>query len=441
MKCPNLSPWLLLLGFTAPLFGQTLPPLVASAGIAPGERRGSAVADAGDLDADGIADFWVGSPFDSTIGFQAGAVRAISGADGGVLATCFGSAAVDHFGWAIAAFPDVNGDGVRDLAIGAPDSDVQAQNGGAVRVLSGANGGLLFTVAGSSSNSAFGFSVAAAGDVNGDGTQDFSVGAPFDAFGGTDAGAVFTYSGVNGAVLAHHPGSSGDRLGIAVAGAGDVDGDNRADILGGADQDASGTGRVHLWSGRTGALLRTLVGTDAGGHFGGALAGGFDATGDGVPDVAVGANAALRHGQPSGAAWIFSGTSGAPCFEAFGEGAHESFGSALALVPDLDGDGRADLVVAAAVENGAAGGRGVVRAFGGSSRRLLRTWRGPSGGDRFGWALCVGSDRDGDNLPELIVGAPKDDSPLVDSGTVFVLSTRAAAPVPYCTAKPNSQGC
>jgi hypothetical protein len=120
---------------------------------------------------------------------------------------------------------------------------------------------------------------------------------------------------------------------------------------------------------------------------------------------------------------------------------HEGFGSAIALVPDLDGDLRADVVVAGAVENGAPGASGVVRAFGANSGRLLRTWRGRSGGDRFGFALCSASDRDGDGLPELLVGAPKDDAPLVDSGGAFVLSTRASVPLPYCTAKANSLGC
>ena len=127
---------------------QTLPPLAATQGQFVGERRGSAEAAAGDLNADGRADFWVGSPFDSSAGLQSGAVRAISGADGSLLYAMYGAAAVDHFGWSLARLGDLNGDGISDLLVGAPDSDAQTPNAGALHVASGANGAMLFTVYG-----------------------------------------------------------------------------------------------------------------------------------------------------------------------------------------------------------------------------------------------------------------------------------------------------
>ncbi|MEO6709452.1 MAG: hypothetical protein ABI054_02495, partial [Planctomycetota bacterium] len=421
---------------------QTLPALSTHEGTALGERHGASLADAGDLDGDAVADFWVGSPFDSTAGFQSGAVRAISGLGGGTLYSVFGSAAVDHFGWSVAALGDIDGDGRIDFAAGAPDSDFQTLNGGAVRVMSGATGATLFSLAGSVPGAAFGYCVCAAGHVNADGIGDLSVGSPFDQSAGIDAGAVDTWSGSNGALLGRHFGvNPGDRLGIAVADAGDVNFDGRSDVLAGADQEATGAGYATLYSGLNGSLLLLLPGSSPGERFGCVLTGGSDLDGDGVLDIAVGASGALHQNFTPGAVRVFSSAGGAWLWSVFGAGNGEAFGSALALTPDLDGDGRADLAVAGAVEAGAVGAAGVVRAFSSRSQRILGVWRGRNGGDRFGFALCAASDRDGDGQADLLAGAPKDDSPLTDCGAAFVLSTRSATSAPYCSAKTNSQGC
>jgi hypothetical protein len=163
--------------------------------------------------------------------------------------------------------------------------------------------------------------------------------------------------------------------------------------------------------------------------------------GDGLFDIAVGASGAMYGNSAVGAARLYSSSGGAAWCSIFGAGPGELFASALAFTPDLDGDSRADLAVAGAFEAGAGGAAGVVRTISSSTQRILQTWHGRSGGDRFGFSLCAASDRDGDGRADLIVGAPKDDAPLVDSGTVFVISTRGSAPVPYCSAKLNSQGC
>ena len=82
-----------------------------------------------------------------------------------------------------------------------------------------------------------------------------------------------------------------------------------------------------------------------------------------------------------------------------------------------------------------------MRAISSRTQRPYQVWRGRSAGDRFGSALAATFDCDGDGLGDLLVGAPKDDSPLVDSGAAFVLSTRRIAAQSYCSAKLNSQGC
>src|SRR5262249_35567270 len=106
---------------------------------------------------------------------------------------------------------------------------------------------------------ALGFSVAGAGDVNGDGRDDAIVGAPGDDTGGALAGRVRVYSGLDGAVLFDFTGDEPDRLGIAVAGAGGLDGDGRPDIVAGADY-----GFVRAWSGADGTVFFTVPGPNLG---------------------------------------------------------------------------------------------------------------------------------------------------------------------------------
>jgi len=426
----------------APALAQSLPPLALSEGTLNGERRGHALAAAGDLDGDGCEDFWVGSPFDSTISLQAGAVRAVSGKSGAVLGVHYGAAALDHFGWSLANLGDVDGDGVADLAVGSPDSDHVSSDGGSVRVHSGAGGALLYSVASAVPSAHLGYSLCAVGDVNGDGRVDFGVGAPFDSSAGPEAGRVEIRSGQGGALIAIHFGvAAGDRLGIALAAAGDVDLDGRADLLAGAEQHAAAPGYAQLFSGPAAQPLYTLAGLDPGARFGAALAGGADVDSDGVPDFAVGASACLWQGAPTGAAFVYSGASGQPLFACFGTGAGEAFGSALAFLPDLDGDARAELAVGAWFEAGASGAAGIVRAISSASQRALFAWRGRSGGDRFGSALLLLGDCDGDGRGELLVGAPKDDAGPIDCGAALLHSTRGVEAQAYCSGKLNSQGC
>lgn len=147
----------------------------------------------------------------------------------------------------------------------------------------------------------WGQTVAVVGDVDADGYDDWAVGSPeadYEVFFPLplllpDVGRVFVHSGRTGGLLHAWTGPvSGDsEFGYAVTGAGDVDGDGHDDVLVGAPAGHgpfARSGFVKLYSGDTGALMRTIYGTQTDARFGHALDAGLDADGDFVPDMLVG---------------------------------------------------------------------------------------------------------------------------------------------------------
>jgi hypothetical protein len=156
-----------------------------------------------DLNGDGRMDYIIGAPAAE----GSGEVFAYSGTDGItlLLPKLVGEDDPSRFGWAVAAIGDVNGDGVPDFAVGAPDMDVlglrnnlpylKATEGGAVYIFSGADGSLLWKTYGEEEYNHLGYSIAALGDINGDGKGDFMVGVPGTSPGGKRyAGSVYVYT-------------------------------------------------------------------------------------------------------------------------------------------------------------------------------------------------------------------------------------------------------
>jgi glycosylphosphatidylinositol phospholipase D len=195
-----------------------------------------------------------------------------------------------------------------------------------------------------------GAALATVGDTDGDGLGDLVVGCPG---AGENAGAVVWLAGpvVDLASGVRHEGSAGDALGTTVAGLGDVDGDGRADWGVGAPYvDAANTGAV--WIVTTAGALDAQARLSGAGPFdyaGVGLAGPGDIDGDGLADVAVAASGVDDGGADAGAVFVawgpFVGTRGVE------EGAvrldaraHEQV-SVIAPGGDLDGDAVPDLLV------------------------------------------------------------------------------------------------
>jgi hypothetical protein len=256
-------------GNTCSLPGTT--PAWTAVGGQDGAHLGAAVAGAADFNGDGFNDIVVGVPGYSNDQLNEGAVF-------GYLGTSLGpTTGTNHwteesnqtgsdFGRAV-ALADVNGDGIADVLVGAPLYDAGGTDRGRVFVYPGGVGMAsnippILTIDGESDFAHFGASVAAVGDVDGDGIGDFVVGAPDDNAGGIDRGKVYLYLGSQGLGGSITPARvlSGDqdnaRFGAAVAGAGDLNGDLLKDIIVGApgySNGQSGEGRIYTYMGSSGS--------------------------------------------------------------------------------------------------------------------------------------------------------------------------------------------
>ncbi len=397
-------------------------------GAAAGDFAGFSVAGAGDVNQDGLADVIVGAPGANARGRNAAGAaytvfgrRSTSSVDlrrlGSRGIRLDGAAAGDYAGTAVAGAGDVDGDGRPDVVIGAygADGNGRADAGGAFVVFGRAAGRVDlaalgaggFRIDGPVGVDADGFAdrtgsaVAGAGDVDGDGRDDVLVGAPgADLSGRTNAGAaylVFGRAGTAAVDLARDErsvwllGAATDAAtGTAVAGAGDVDGDGRGDVLVGAPGTADDAGAAYLVLGRS--LTRPLdlgardwegvriAGAAAGDAAGIAVSAAGDVNGDGRRDVLVGAIGTDHNRRSnSGSVYVVYGSrSGADVdlgrlgrlgrlgLRADGSAANNHTGWSVAGGGDLNGDGRADVLAGAegADDNGRSGSGVVYAVYG-----------------------------------------------------------------------------
>jgi hypothetical protein len=402
-------------------------------GAAAQDGSGRSVASAGDVNRDGKADFIVGAfnaaPRDLN-GSGAGAASVYSGANGTLLYQKSGAVAGDLFGFSVAGAGDVNGDGFSDFIVGAHASDGGA---GAAFVYSGATGALLYEKHGVAGD-LLGYSVASAGDVNGDGKSDFIVGAPFASPGGFsffNAGSVYVYSGATGAVLYQKDGAAaGDLQGYCVGSAGDVNNDGKADFIIGAPQAHIGSfvnnvGAAYVYSGADGALLYEKDGAATGDLFGTSVASAGDVNGDSRNDFIVGCNNAAPGGRTSaGSAFIYSGSTGGLLYQKDGAVAGDNFGYSVGAAGDVNNDGKADVIIGAnSADPGGRNSAGRVYVYSGSTGSELFHRDGSAAGDQLGISVAAAGDVNGDGKSDVIMGA-SGASPAVlpSAGSAYVVS-------------------
>ena len=364
----------------------------------------------GDVDGDRVPDVVTSAP---TAAGRAGRIYVYSTKSGSRLWTADGLAAGDQFGSGVEAAGDTNGDGIPDVIASAP-------NGGYARVYSGRDGRVLFTVRGEQASDVFGLHAAGVGDVDRDGCADVIVGAP-GAGGGF--GRAYVYSGKTGAAILTLTGErSGDRFGSAVAGATGAKG--RFSIVVGAPRAGDArTGRAYVYDTLT-PKPRFVVEADA---TGAALGGMFlsvpgDVDGDGIADVYVSDWQNAAKGPSTGRVYVHSGADGRRLFALTGETAGEGFGTSPAVAGDVDGDGRADLLVGAWQHSTGAIGGGRVYLYSGDAR-LLETYTCRTPGDTFGFDAVALGDVDADGTVDLLITSGWSGVSGFHSGRVFVISS------------------
>lgn len=380
------------------------------------DHLGSTVANAGDINNDGYDDILIAAngmdPFNQT---DAGAVIAFSGLDGSPLFQWNGHALADNFGQGLASAGDINGDGYADVIIGAPGANSHGYWwSGATFVFSGADGLELFQWQGVNQDDNFGGSVANAGDVNGDGTNDIIVGAIGTNYSGQPwSGSAFVYSGADGSLIYRWDGTDYyQKFANSVAGVGDVNGDGFDDVLvGSRDEGASVTGGAYLYSGADGSLLHHWVGEATADYFGNAVAAAGDVNADGYPDILIGAwETDLGGTYDIGSAYVFSGFDFSQIYKWSGQNATDLFGRSVSTAGDVNGDGFDDVLVGQGRHSGCGCYSGAVSLFSGFDGSLFQKWIGEVDGDRFGASVAGGGDIDGNGYADFIVGAPNADS-------------------------------
>lgn len=396
------------------------------AGESPGYAFGEAVAGAGDFDNDGIPDIIVGSQWADS---YAGRAYVFSGHTGESLATFSGAKPGDRLGFAVAGAGDVDADGTDDVVVGAYQADANGPYSGTVFVYAGGSGEILHELMGETGDY-FGWSVDGAGDVDGDAFGDVIVGAAGASLGLPETGAAFVYSGRTGELLHAFYGDENDKvMGSAVAGVGDIDGDDRADVVVGdwrATTNGPSSGLARVFSGATGAVLHEFYGDTSSDYLGWSVAAADDVDADGVGDIIVGApgaNAIGPSGYQSGSAHVYSGSTGALLHVLNGFIALQELGTSVAGVGDVDGDGHGDLLVGAPGDDPSGYQSGSAFLFSGDTGDVLTMLGGDSVADAFGAAVARIGDIDEDGVDEIASGADGDDPiPGSNAGSVYVYS-------------------
>ncbi len=385
----------------------------------------------------------------------------------------------DRLGSSLANIGDLNGDGVNDIASGTYWDDEGGLNRGAVHIMfMNADGSVDSTVVINDSTAngpvlansdGFGFSVANIGDLDGDGVNDIAAGGIEPTLGGAPAaGEIYImFMNTDGTpkstveidkTTANGPSGAGGHFGSDIANIGDLNGDGVNDLAVGSYGDDTGGGAVHIIFMNTDGTPKSSVEIDkttANGptiddedHFGRSVENIGDLDGDGVNDLAVGAeyddmdeNGNASGGDNRGAIHImFMNTDGTPksTVEINSSTANgptidddDLFGASIANMGDLNGDGVNDIASGTQFDDEGGSNRGAVHIMfmnaDGSVDSTVEinssTTNGPTidDDDRLGSSLANIGDSNGDGINDLAVGAHNDDEGGSNRGAIHIM--------------------
>ncbi|MCB9897941.1 MAG: FG-GAP repeat protein [Planctomycetes bacterium] len=403
MHAPSALRFVLLLGLAASVSSQMTVDTVSGE---PGTGLfGRSLATIGDVDGDLVADFVVGAPYSSLGGLtRNGSVTAYSGRTRELLYTIVGTSDNAEFGTSVVGGADWDQDGWPDFAVSAPQETII----NSARIYSGHTGAFLESFDAPTTHSDWGHAMCFPGDVDGDGWQDFAVGAPSYDVPTSNVGLVRVYSGQTGAVIWQVAGAkSQGNLGIALAPMGDWNLDGVPDLAVGYSGFDYSRGQAQIRSGSTGALMSASEGIASYDYYGFALAAVDDVDGDGRKDLVVGGyGSTVLMVQGTGRLNVIQGGTGTILYSISGAEPRGKFAYTLAPVADADGDGRGDFLVGQWNS-----GPGRAYLYSGATQELLwSTMDGDGDYDWLGYALSDLGDVDADGFREYLVGVPGQDA-------------------------------
>lgn len=408
---------------------------------------GWSVRSAGDVNGDGFSDIIVGAPFFDNPQINEGAAFIYHGSAAGLnyisSATLTANQNGSQMGYAVSSAGDVNGDGYDDVIVGAPYFDNGETNEGAAFIYYGSASGIslngFVTLEGNQAEANMGFSVASAGDINGDGYADILVGAPLYDDAQTNTGRVFIFHGSPGGL---NPQSAstlsfnqlGCRFGHAAAGGGDVNGDGFSDIIIGApgySNVQNGEGAAFVYYGSESGILNNaliLESNKTGSFMGGSVSGAGDINGDGYSDVIAGAHFYNDGEVLEGAAFVYYGSQSGIDIQTGDilqiNEPQAALGTSVSCAGDVNGDGFSDVIVGADHYIANQKMQGGAFVFHGSSSGIdpvaKTTLLGNQEGAHMGYAVSGAGDLNGDGYADVVVGASLYNGGQAEEGALFV---------------------
>lgn len=428
---------------------------------------GNSVACAGDVNGDGYSDIIIGCQYYTNGQTGEGAIFVYQGSATGINTTYTtiveSNQASALLGSSVASAGDVNGDGFSDVIAGAYNYDSGQTDEGAAFVYHGAPTGLSLNSSwigeSNQSGSAYGYFVASAGDVNGDGYSDVIIGAyQFDG-GNTNEGKAYVYHGSAGGLSltanwTAEPDQDFASFGFCVASAGDVNGDGYGDVIVGAYLFANGEaneGKAFVYHGSASGLSATpnwtMEGNLVSARFGYSVSSAGDVNGDGYNDVIVGAYSYTNIESSEGRALVYHGSatglSAVANWTAEPNQANALFGISVASAGDVNGDGFCDVIIGAINFDNVQTDEGRAFLYNGSATGLSAapSWTAESNQTSalFGYPVASAGDVNGDGYADVIVGADRFDNGQPDEGRAFVFhgSATGLSTPPNWTAESN----